>query len=142
MEQKQLGTLDEVIKNTREALIEMDIENKSITENDLSYITQELIDDYRKNAIDKDENLVQSEIEKMKSSKSGEDTPCYLGNNWTLINANEWSYTNNFSGTGCDPVTDSCRCGSGNRWKVKVTRIKKSTYGCSNGAKDPRIAWN
>lgn len=142
MNEEKLWTLKEVIENTRKGLIELSSEDEEfkVEKLDLSYITQELIDDYRKNAVSKDDALVEKEYAKaLEEVESEQNVACYWGNNWVHISKKVWNYTNNHSGTGCDPVTTSCLCGSGQRWKVSVSKLS-SRY-CANGAKKPMMAW-
>ena len=142
MTKEKIWTLEEVIENTRKGLIELSSEDAEFNteELDLSYITQELIDDYRKNALPKDDVLVEKEYTKaIEEAEDAQSVACYWGNNWVNISKKKWNYTNNYSGTGCDPVTTSCLCGSGQRWEVLVSKL--SGRYCANGAKKPMMAW-
>jgi len=125
-------SLEEVIENTRNDLTELglagDLQKEEL---DLSYITQELIDDYWNNA--KEKEVTTEDLAAL------QNVACYWGNNWVHLSANKWAYTNNYSGTGCDPVSTSTLCGSGQRWKATVNKI--SGRYCANGAKNPNMAW-
>lgn len=142
MEQEKLWTLEEVIENTRKGIIEMHINDTNFNKNkiDLSYITQELIDDYRQNAKDKNPEKLKRDNDTIETDENtGQNVACYWGNNWVHISKKKWSYQNNHSGDGCDPVTTSCLCGSGHKWRCEVSQLQ-GRY-CANGVKKPMMAW-
>ena len=126
--------IDRVIEETRKGLDKLALYGDfPETETDLSYITPELLRDYQENAQDKDVELALREL----SSKR--NVACFWGNRWAHISATRWAYTNNHSGSGCDPVTTGTLCGSGHRWRVSV-RTLSGRY-CANGVPNPRMAW-
>lgn len=99
---------------------------------DVSYITQDLLDRYRSSAQEKDAALCTREGTK-------ENAACFWGNHWAHIAANQWAYTNTNASRGCDPVTESCLCGSGYTWKAQVSRLLTRT--CPNAAANAYMAW-
>jgi hypothetical protein len=127
--------LERVIEETKNSIRELSLYGAFPEEDDpdLSYITQDLIDSYWNDAKDKDEELAKSEL------TTSRNVACYWGNRWAHISTTRWAYTNNHSGTGCDPVTEGTLCGSGHRWRVSV-RALSGRY-CRNGAPNPKMAW-
>ncbi len=126
-------SLEKTIKETRKYFQDSALSGEKLNDLDLSYITQDLLDDYRKNAVEKDASEC-TDVNK------NANVACYWGNNWVILGPNnKWGYTNNHSGTGCDPVTDSCLCGSGQRWSA--TAFKVTGRHCANGKSSPKMAW-
>jgi hypothetical protein len=126
-------SLEKVIEETRKALTENALPGEKNDDLDLSYITQELLDHYRENAKEKNVNACDD-------AQNKPNVACFWGNNWVIIGPNNrWSYQNNNADDGCDPVTESCLCGSGHSWKVTAYNVT-GRY-CSNGRRNPRMAW-
>lgn len=127
-------SVEKVREETRKALNELLLPGDKFVadEMDLSYITEDLIDSYWGSAEDKDKACAGDGTEKTTN------VACFWGNNWALISANTWAYTNNNTAAGCDPVTEGCLCGSGKRWRVAISSIS-SRY-CAN-AKNAFMAW-
>lgn len=132
---EELWSLERVREETKNGIRRLLTKDdaSALTEDiDVSYITQELLDAYRRDVTDKDRS---------NCGESGvtQNVACYWGNNWAHISANKWAYTNNHTGTGCDPITESCLCGSGKRWNATVSQMSKRT--CPNGAANAYMAW-
>jgi len=114
-------SLAEIIESTRRELIKCDPSAQDKSEIDLSYITQELIDEYDKEA--KDKVLEISECEKTDKS-----IPCYWGNSWVYRNDfGKWQYRNGNSENGCDRKSDLCS--TKYKWNVKISGFANE-YDC------------
>ena len=130
---EEVWSLERVREETRRGIRRLLMEDDALREEDIdvSYITQELLDAYRTDATDKDDPTCAPGVV--------QNVACYWGNNWVHVSANKWSYTNNHTGTGCDPVTEACLCGSGKRWNTTVSKMQART--CPNGAAKAYMAW-
>jgi len=126
--------LEKVIEETKKGLIELTLPGQMLQDEeiDTSYITQELIDAYWRDARDKDDESVQMEM------TTGNNIACYWGNHWALISGRKWAYSNGHSGTGCDPATTAVLCGSSNRWTVHVSKLDPRWC---NGRPIGKMAW-
>lgn len=100
------------------------------TEDDLSYITPELLDAYED---------AQSKRNDCKADNSGsrgpgfEDLtvfPCYIGHSPVLRQSPEWAYQNNNSDDGCDRAEHLC--GTGYYWRANIYSMKRNRH-CPNG---------
>ena len=130
-ENEEKWTLDEVINNTRNTIQNSQLVGEFRNDEDLSYLTQELLNDY----------WTKSEVKEISEDEftALQSVASYWGNRWAHISQNQWAYTNNNTNKGCDPVNTSTLCGSGKRWKVRI-KSYSSRY-CANGAPTPRMAW-
>lgn len=138
---EKLSTLNEVIENTKKGIIELSKNDPDFKVElfDFSYITQELIDNYRENAKPKDMQQVYQRMAEASLEAIAMDA-CYCGNRWALIDGPIWYYTNNYSGNDCDPITTECLCGNGYSWRVKVRTFTWARISCSNRPMT-KLAW-
>jgi len=114
-------SLEEIIESTRQEFIKCGIKAKDAGELDLSYITQELIDTYDREA--KDKNLEASECEQADKS-----IPCYWGNHWVYReDFGKWQYKNGNPENECDRKTDLCS--TQYKWNVKISGFANE-YDC------------
>lgn len=128
----EIWSLERVKEETQKGIKNL-LGNSALEEEiDVSYITAELLNAYRSDAKEKDSSQCNTQ-------SITQNVACFWGNNWVHVSENKWNYTNNHSGTGCDPVTESCLCGSGYRWSVAVNQMSKRV--CPNGAPNAYMAW-
>lgn len=116
-------SLEEIIESTRQEFIKCGIKAKNAGELDLSYITQELIDLYDKEAKNKDSES--------SDTKNVATRPWYWGNNWVhRPELGKWQYRNSNYNSGIDENIHLC--GTQYIWRVEFKNFKRfdQEYDC------------
>lgn len=107
-------SLDAVRNSTRAELVKLGLPEASI---DLSYLTQELLDEYNRAP------RKSHEIVPVRSDAPGvRNPPCFYGNNRAHLGGNEWAFTNANSSDRCDQPAQ--KCGSGYRWRAPMNTLR------------------
>ena len=110
MNTEEIWNLESVIEETKKFFQET-LPGEKATETDFSYITPELLDEYKNNAKSKSpECIEQAKLD---------DVPCFYGHS-VVVNRNQLSYRNNNSSNGCDTIYHLCSPGNYS-WTVTVS---------------------